>query len=71
MLHFLTSWQTRLNRSHSENKTRRCVDRYAGVYVPTIARTVVRDPAGINLAGFAVGDGCMGTEVLCGHREGP
>lgn len=47
------------------------VDRYAGVYVPTIARTVVRDPAGINLAGFAVGDGCMGTEVLCGHREGP
>lgn len=43
----------------------------AGIYVPTIAREVVNNPANINLAGFAVGDGCMGTEVLCGGGEGP
>jgi len=39
---------------------------YAGVYVPTIARELMSDPGPINFAGFAVGDGCMGTEVLCG-----
>jgi hypothetical protein len=43
----------------------------AGIYVPTIAREVLKDPQGINLVGFAVGDGCMGTEVLCGAKEGP
>jgi hypothetical protein len=39
---------------------------YAGVYVPTIVRELWADPGPTTLAGFAVGDGCMGTEVLCG-----
>lgn len=44
---------------------------YAGVYVPTIVREIVKDPRGINIAGFAVGDGCMGLDVLCGPVGGP
>ena len=39
---------------------------YAGVYVPTIVRELWADAGPVNLAGFAVGDGCMGTHVLCG-----
>ena len=39
---------------------------YAVIYVPTIVREIIADPGPLNLAGFAVGDGCMGTEVLCG-----
>ena len=40
---------------------------YAGIYVPTFAREILDDSAsGINLKGFAVGDACTGTEVLCG-----
>jgi len=42
---------------------------YAGIYVPTIVREIVADPGPLNLAGFAVGDGCMGTEVLCGDKR--
>jgi len=42
------------------------------VYVPTIVREILNDPGPINLKGFAVGDGCMGTEVLCGGaKKGP
>jgi hypothetical protein len=45
---------------------------YAGVYVPTLVREIVQNPtAKINLKGFAVGDGCIGTEVLCGEKDGP
>jgi hypothetical protein len=39
---------------------------YAGIYVPTIVREILADPGVLNLKGFAVGDGCMGTDVLCG-----
>ena len=39
---------------------------YAGIYVPTIAREIVNDPGPLNLKGFAVGDGCIGSDVLCG-----
>eukprot|EP01050_Picozoa_sp_SAG11_P017338 SAG11_NODE_2489_length_3295_cov_2.382666_2_plen_253_part_00 len=39
---------------------------YAGVYVPTIVREIMEDPGPLSLAGFAVGDGCMGTDILCG-----
>ena len=38
----------------------------AGVYVPTIARSILKAPGPLNLKGFAVGDGCMGLDVLCG-----
>eukprot|EP01126_Amoeba_proteus_P012399 TRINITY_DN1509_c0_g2_i2.p1 TRINITY_DN1509_c0_g2~~TRINITY_DN1509_c0_g2_i2.p1 ORF type:complete len:570 (+),score=83.66 TRINITY_DN1509_c0_g2_i2:241-1710(+) len=45
---------------------------YAGVYVPTIVRELVaQPPPGLNLRGFAVGDGCMGIDVLCGDSDGP
>lgn len=40
------------------------------MYVPTIAREIMLDPRGLNLAGFAVGDGCMGLDVLCGPGSG-
>jgi carboxypeptidase C (cathepsin A) len=41
---------------------------YAGIYVPTLARRIVNDAdSGIALKGFAVGDGCLGTETsVCG-----
>lgn len=42
---------------------------YAGVYVPTIVREILADPGPLSLRGFAVGDGCMGTEVLCGAGD--
>jgi len=44
---------------------------YAGVYVPSIAREIVQNNPGNKLKGFAVGDGCIGTDVLCGERDGP
>jgi hypothetical protein len=46
---------------------------YAGVYVPTLAREIVlgNPSIPINLKGFAIGDGCMGTDVLCGGGDGP
>lgn len=49
---------------------------YAGVYVPTLARELLhrestRDCAVARaLRGLAVGDGCVGTEVLCGGGGG-
>jgi hypothetical protein len=39
---------------------------YAGIYVPTIVEQILDNPGPLNLRGFAVGDGCMGTDVLCG-----
>jgi len=45
---------------------------YAGVYIPTFAREIVDGDNAINLQGFAVGDACTGTEVLCGDTgQGP
>jgi len=45
---------------------------YAGVYVPTIVREILNNnPPGVNLKGFAVGDGCMGNKVLCFSGLGP
>lgn len=43
---------------------------YGGIYVPTLARRIYEDTGGDtewNLKGFAVGDGCLGTETsMCG-----
>ena len=39
---------------------------YAGVNAPAITREILATPGPLNLWGLAVGDGCMGTEVLCG-----
>lgn len=46
---------------------------YAGVYVPTLVREILEDPNSSikNLKGFAVGDGCVGLDVLCGPVGGP
>ena len=46
---------------------------YAGVYIPTLAREIVDDPtslAATHLKGMAIGDGCVGTDVLCGDQPG-
>ena len=32
-------------------------------------REILADPGPLSLRGFAVGDGCMGTEVLCGSKN--
>jgi len=39
---------------------------YAGVYIPMLVREIVRDSKYINLKGFAVGNGCIGTEAYGG-----
>jgi len=41
---------------------------YAGIYIPTLARRILEGNVDINLKGFAVGDGCLGTETeVCGE----
>lgn len=43
---------------------------YAGIYIPTLARRIYNDldTNGIQLKGFAVGDGCLGVETdMCGE----
>lgn len=40
---------------------------YAGIYIPTLARRILEGTVEMNLKGFAVGDGCLGTETeVCG-----
>ena len=40
---------------------------YAGIYIPTLARRILEGHVDMNLKGFAVGDGCLGTETeVCG-----
>jgi carboxypeptidase C (cathepsin A) len=40
---------------------------YAGIYIPTLARRILEGTVEINLQGFAVGDGCLGTNTnVCG-----
>ena len=44
---------------------------YAGIYVPTLVREIMQNSTSIvknSLKGFAVGDGCVGTDVLCGDN---
>jgi hypothetical protein len=37
-----------------------------GVYVPMIVDAILSDPSnGIKISGVAIGDGCLGTDVLC------
>jgi len=46
---------------------------YAGVYIPMLAREILddpTDPARHQIKGLAIGDGCVGTEVLCGQKTG-
>lgn len=41
---------------------------YAGIYVPRLVDKLV-DDGSFPLVGFAVGDGCAGTEILCGGND--
>jgi hypothetical protein len=46
---------------------------YAGVYIPKLAQAILaaNDEGGsVNLKGFAVGDACVGSDVLCGGGQG-
>mmetsp|Transcript_23287 Transcript_23287/g.34858 ORF Transcript_23287/g.34858 Transcript_23287/m.34858 type:complete len:487 (+) Transcript_23287:3-1463(+) len=43
---------------------------YAGIYVPTLVREIVTNKNDINLKGYAVGDGCLGSDILCGGGPG-
>ena len=49
---------------------------YAGVYTGMLVSSLLNasdaDPAAaLNLRGLGLGDACMGTDVLCGPRQGP
>lgn len=35
---------------------------YAGIYIPTLVEEIMANSTFINLKGFAIGDGCLGTE---------
>lgn len=41
---------------------------YGGIYVPTLVRELFNKNSSLltQLRGFAIGDGCMGTDVVCG-----
>jgi hypothetical protein len=46
---------------------------YAGVYIPMLAREILQDtssPTAAHLRGMLIGDGCTGTDVLCGNAPG-
>ncbi|KAJ8612248.1 hypothetical protein CTAYLR_002890 [Chrysophaeum taylorii] len=45
---------------------------YAGVYVPRLVEQILDDDDDdLQLKGFAVGDACAGTDVLCGNLNSP
>lgn len=58
-----------------DNKLYLTGESYAGIYVPKLAQQILlhNDPkVRPQLAGFAVGDGCLGTESgVCGSGNGP
>ena len=55
---------------HTHTHTHTHTQSYAGQYIPNIANWVVNNEDAfdtpLNLKGFAVGDACTGTDVLCG-----
>lgn len=63
---FLTNFFTTDFPEFAKNDLFLVGESYAGVYIPTIVREILKAPGPMNLVGFAVGDGCMGTDVLCG-----
>jgi len=66
---FLTSFFTNDFPEFAKNDLYILGESYAGIYVPTIVREILADPGPLNLRGFGVGDGCMGTDVLCGGGD--
>ena len=67
---YLESWLQRFPR-FKKNDWYLIGESYAGVYIPMLARRILNNPAS-NISnmmkGFAVGDGCVGSDVLCGAR---
>ena len=73
---FLEHWLQRFPSFANENEWYLIGESYAGIYVPTLVRQVLDNPSSnisARLKGFAVGDGCVGTDVLCanGQPSGP
>lgn len=47
---------------------------FTGIYIPTLARAILEDessPLRPLIHGMAIGDGCVGLDVLCGPVGGP
>jgi len=47
---------------------------YAGIYIPTLARKILDNPESLLasvLKGFAIGDGCVGKDIICSGGTGP
>eukprot|EP00052_Salpingoeca_macrocollata_P016263 m.130670 g.130670 ORF g.130670 m.130670 type:complete len:431 (-) comp19991_c0_seq5:53-1345(-) len=67
---FLQNWYSKFPQFKS-NDLFIVGESYAGVYVPMLAELIFDNDKSINLKGFAIGDACAGTEVLCGAPSGP
>jgi hypothetical protein len=63
---FLTEW-INVFPEYADQPMYLMGESYAGIWVPAIARALLADPRGVNLQGFAVGDGCIGNQVPVGN----
>jgi len=63
---FLTNWFQQFPE-YLPNPLYITGESYAGIYVPILAREIVTRPNNFHFKGFAVGDGCIGYNVLCGR----
>mmetsp|Transcript_15072 Transcript_15072/g.20182 ORF Transcript_15072/g.20182 Transcript_15072/m.20182 type:complete len:404 (-) Transcript_15072:454-1665(-) len=72
----LRGWFDNLFPEYKSNPLYLTGESYAGVYIPKLAQAVLASNAAaesadpLNMKGFAVGDACAGTEVLCGQSTG-
>ncbi len=70
---FVENWLGEF-QAFAHNKLFLSGESYAGVYIPMLAREILNDPtsrAKAQLSGMAIGDGCVGSDVLCGGNRGP
>mmetsp|Transcript_9529 Transcript_9529/g.27004 ORF Transcript_9529/g.27004 Transcript_9529/m.27004 type:complete len:536 (-) Transcript_9529:359-1966(-) len=69
----LRGWFDDLFPEYKKNDLYLTGESYAGIYIPMLAERVLEDASAepLNLKGFAVGDACTGTDVLCGSAFGP
>jgi hypothetical protein len=69
---YLESWLQRFPQ-YKNNDWYLIGESYAGVYIPMLAQKILNNPVSnisSMMKGFAVGDGCVGSDVLCG-KNGP
>ena len=51
--------------AHASTLLSRVWQSYAGIYVPTLVMQIMKDAqSGLNLKGFAIGDGCIGHQDM-------